>query len=593
MDQKRIRNFAIIAHVDHGKSTLADRLLELTGSAPLREMRAQYLDSLDLERERGITIKLKTVRMRYGDYVLNLIDTPGHVDFSYEVSRSLAAAEGAILVVDATQGIQAQTLSHVQRALDLGLKLIPVINKIDLPTAAVDKTATELETTFGFTAGEIIKVSAKTGDGVLKLLQAIVDQIPSPLGDGKNQLQALIFDSHYDEHKGVVVEVRVFAGSLTKDKLLAINSGRIFSPVSLGVSTPIEQEVKELMVGEVGFIASGLKDLSWLRVGDTITLAADPSSKPLPGYKKVKPVVFASLYPENGEDFEALKKALEKLKLTDSALTFQAESSEALGFGFRVGFLGLLHSEIVGERLTRDYSIPLIFSFPSVAYKVILGNGREEIITSPVSWPDPSAITTALEPRTNLSILVPNNYLGVTLDLCKKHRGEVEEIKYFSETRVLCFVNLPLNELIVNFFDELKSITSGYASLDYDLAGYKKADIVKLAILVHGEEVPSLSQLVVRQKAEEIGSRLVKRLKEVLPRQQFAVAIQAAVGGKILAREDLPAYRKDVLAKMSGGDQRRKDKLTDLQKRGKRKMARLGRLSIQPEVYREVLSLKG
>lgn len=585
-----IRNFAIIAHIDHGKSTLADRLLELTGTVSSRDMKAQFLDSLDLERERGITIKLKTVRLQYKGYTLNLIDTPGHVDFSYEVSRSLAACEGAILVVDATQGIQAQTLSHVQKAKDLGLKIIPVINKIDLPTADAPAAIAELQNTFGFDPAEVLQISAKTGQNVPELLQAIIERVPSPVDASTKPLQALIFDSYYDEHKGVMVEVRVFAGRLSRMRLQAMNSGKVFEPIALGVLAPAETPVTDLSAGEVGYVASGLKDLSWLRVGDTITVADQPASKPWPGYKKVQPVVFASIYPENGEDYENLKKALEKLRLIDSALTISAESSQALGFGFRVGFLGLLHSEIVGERLTRDYKIPLIFSLPSVAYQVVLAKGEEITVTSPAAWPDPSTITRALEPWTKLSILVPNSYLGVTLDLCKKHRGVVMDVKYFSVTRVLCAVDLPLSELIVSFFDELKSATSGFASLDYDLAGYRPADVVKLSILVHNEEVPSLSQLVVLNLAEEVGRRLTKKLKEVLPRQQFAVAIQAAVGSKVLAREDLPAFRKDVLAKLSGGDQRRKDKLTDIQKKGKKRLQAYGRIAIPPEVYRRVLA---
>lgn len=585
-----IRNFAIIAHIDHGKSTLADRLLELTGTVTSRDMRAQYLDSMDLERERGITIKLKTVRMKYQDYILNLIDTPGHVDFSYEVSRSLAACEGALLVVDATQGIQAQTLSHIQKAIDLGLTIIPVINKVDLPTAAVAETVAELVSTFGFAEAEMVKVSAKTGEGVAELLEAIVKRIPAPTGRADAPLKALIFDSFYDEHRGVVAEVRVFSGQLKKERLQAINASSYFDPLSIGVLTPVAVVTEKLSAGEVGFVASGLKDLSRLRVGDTITTYVAGSNEPLPGYKEVQPVVFMSFYPASGGDFEDLKKALEKLRLTDAALKYTAESSSALGFGFRVGFLGLLHSEIIKERLERDYGIKLIISLPSVSYEVELGNGQKLVVDSPNIFPDPSAISQIREPWTKLSILVPNNYLGVTLDLCKKHRGVVAEVSYFSATRVRASVDLPLSELIVNFFDELKSATSGFASLDYDLAGYRPADIVKLSILVHGEDVPSLAQLVVRSQAEGIGKKMVAKLKDILPRQQFAVAIQAAIGGKILAREDLPTYRKDVLAKMSGGDQRRKDKLTDLQKRGKKKMERLGRVSIPPEVYREVLS---
>jgi len=590
MDKTKIRNFAVIAHVDHGKSTLADRLLEMTGTVSLRNMRAQYLDSLDLERERGITIKLKAVRMSYQSHILNLIDTPGHVDFSYEVSRSLAACEGALLVVDSTQGIQAQTLAHIQKALDLNLKIIPVINKIDLDSSDVEATLLDLKNTFGIESASAILVSAKTGQGVQKLLDTIISEIPSPAGLVNSPLRALVFDSYYDEFKGVVAAVRIVDGVLKGgEKIKAVNSKTIFNPVELGVFLPGPSRVNKLATGEVGYIATGLKDLSLIRVGETLTSAVNGSEEPLPGYKEVKPMVFASLYPFDGENYEALKKALAKLRLNDAALSFIPEHSSALGFGFRAGFLGLLHSEITAERLTRDFGIPLIFSLPTVAYEVILTSGQTKLITSPSDWPDQSRILETKEPIAKLSIIVSINYLSVTLDLCKRHRGEILSVKEFSATRILATVDLPLSELIVNFFDELKSATAGFASLDYEVAAYRSAAIVKLSLLVHGEEVIPLARLVERSSVLSVAKNLVVKLKETLPRQQFPVAVQAAVGGQILAREDLPTFRKDVLAKMSGGDQRRKDKLLDLQKRGKKKMRLLGRINISADAYREVL----
>ncbi|MCX6783877.1 MAG: translation elongation factor 4 [candidate division WWE3 bacterium] len=590
MKQQQIRNFAIIAHVDHGKSTLADRLLNLTGTVSSRDMREQFLDSLDLERERGITIKLKSVRMTYQGYTLNLIDTPGHVDFSYEVSRSLAACEGAILVVDATQGIQAQTLAHVQKAQELGLTIIPVLNKIDLPTAYAEETKADLVSTFGFLDSDILAISAKTGAGVQELLTEIIKKIPAPTGLANEPLQALVFDSYYDEHQGVIAAIKVTAGQLSQTKMLAKHSGEAFDPIQIGVNSPKPTTVENLSTGEVGFVATGLKDLSAVRAGETLTTRDNPATQALPGYKEAKPVVFMSVYPNSGDDFLNLKKALEKLRLTDAALSFTPESSSALGFGYRVGFLGLLHSEIIGERLERDFGIALIYSLPSVAYEVTKTNGETEVINSPIDFPDPSILTEVREPWTMLSIIVPNQYLGPSLDLVKEHRGIIGEIKYFSASKVLVAAEMPLKELIIGFFDELKSVSSGFASLDYELGDYRAADVVKLNILVHNEVVPALSELIIRDQAEAEGRKILGRLKENLPRQQFAVSLQAAIGGHIIAREDLQTYRKDVLAKMSGGDQRRKDKLTDLQKRGKKKMRLIGKISIPADAYRKILA---
>lgn len=590
MKQLQIRNFAIIAHVDHGKSTLADRLLSLTGTVSSRDMREQFLDSLELERERGITIKLKSVRMTYQGYTLNLIDTPGHVDFSYEVSRSLAACEGAILVVDATQGIQAQTLAHVQKAQELGLTIIPVLNKIDLPTAYAEETKADLVSTFGFLENDILAISAKTGAGVQELLNEIIKKIPAPIGKSDEPLQALVFDSYYDEHQGVIAAVKVTAGQLGQAKMLALHSGETFDPIQIGVNSPKPTSIVTLSTGEVGFVATGLKDLSAVRAGETLTTKDNPATVALPGYKEAKPVVFMSVYPNSGDDFLNLKKALEKLRLTDAALSFTPESSSALGFGYRVGFLGLLHSEIIGERLERDFGIALIYSLPSVAYEVTKTNGETEVINSPVDFPDPSILTEVREPWTTLSIIVPNQYLGPSLDLVKAHRGIIGEIKYFSASKVLVAAEMPLKELIIGFFDELKSVSSGFASLDYELGDYRPADVVKLNILVHNEVVPALSELIIRDQAEAEGRKILSRLKENLPRQQFAVSLQAAIGGHIIAREDLQTYRKDVLAKMSGGDQRRKDKLTDIQKRGKKKMRLIGKISIPADAYRKILA---
>ena len=596
---KDIRNFCIIAHIDHGKSTLADRFLELTGTVDKRYLRSQTLDSMELEREKGITIKLKAVRMEYKlegtDYQLNLIDTPGHVDFSYEVSRSLAACEGAILVVDASQGIQAQTISNVYKAFDANLKVIPVLNKIDLPGINLEKISEDLVSTFGFAAKDILKVSAKTGEGVEFLLKSVIDKIPAPSGSGQAPLQALVFDTFYDEFLGVVAAVKIADGQIGPDfipnrkKVLYMATRAVSCPENIGVFVPQRKTINALKTGEVGFIATGLKDIHTVKVGDTITLAESPASEPLPGYKEVKPFVFVSIFPIENDKFPQLRDALDKLALSDSSLSYEPESSSALGFGFRCGFLGLLHADIIQERLEREYNLTLISTTPTVEYQVALTDGSTLWIKNPSDLPESTKIKEIREPWINMNIISPVDYVGGVITLCEQRRGVMKKMEYPAETRVLFVYELPLAELVYNFFDDLKTVSSGFASLDYGFSDYKPVNAVKMDILVHGEIIPPLSHIVLKEKAEEAGRTLISKLKEVIPRQQFKVSLQAAIGGKIVAREDIAAMRKNVLAKMSGGHRERKDKLLEIQKKGKQRMKRLGKVDVPQEAFRQVL----
>lgn len=595
MNQQNIRNFCIIAHIDHGKSTLADRFLEITKTVEKRLLKSQTLDSMELEREKGITIKLKAVRMRYThvgqDYQLNLIDTPGHVDFSYEVSRSLAACEGAILVVDVTQGIQAQTVSNVYKALEAGLTIIPVLNKVDITGGDLQAVVKDLVDTFGFKESEMLKVSAKTGEGVPELLMAIIERVPAPTGDAKALPRGLVFDTFYDEFLGVVAAVRVMDGifSVRSPNIRFVASKKSSTFQEIGVFIPKRQKAESLQAGEVGYIATGLKDIHIVHVGDTVTLEEATAVQPLLGYKEVKPFVFVSIYPIDNDKFPALRDALEKLSLSDSALSFEPESSTALGFGFRCGFLGLLHADIVQERLEREYNLELISTTPTVEYKVELTDGNAIGVKRPADLPEVTRIASILEPWILLTIVTPAGFVGNIITLCEERRGVLEKMEYPSESRVLFEYELPLSELVFNFFDDLKMISSGYASLDYEFLGFRKVDAVRLDILVHGDVVEPLSQIVIRSKAEGIGRNLIAKLKDILPRQQFKVSLQAAIGGKILAREDIPAMRKNVLAKMSGGHRERKDKLLDIQKKGKERMKRLGKVDIPQEAFRQVL----
>jgi len=599
MDQQRIRNFCIIAHIDHGKSTLADRLLELTGTIPPREMREQVLDSMELEREKGVTIKASAVRMIYKasdgqEYELNLIDTPGHVDFAYEVSRALAACEGAILVVDSVQGIQAQTVANLYMALDHDLEIIPVANKIDLARARPDEVARELEELIGIPAEETLKVSAKEGVGVEEVLEAIVERIPPPHGDPHGPLRALIFDSHYDPYKGVVAYVRVVDGEITLDRpLLLMANGVKFEPMEVGTFTPGLSPVEALSAGEVGYVATGLKDVRDCRVGDTITSAQEPAREPLPGYRPAKPMVFASFYPTEREGYSLLKDALEKLQLNDASLTYQPESSQALGLGFRCGFLGLFHMEIVQERLEREYGLDILATAPSVEYHVLTSRGEVVEVRSPADLPPPGEIEEIDEPWMDVRIWTPDEYIGSIMELVTRRRGEVGPIKYLDRQRVLLQFQMPLSELIVDFYDQLKSCTRGYASLDYAFAGYRPGDLVKMDILVNKEPVDALSLIVHRDKAYPVGKALVKKLKEVIPRQLFPVPIQAAIGKRVIARETVKALRKNVLAKCYGGDVTRKRKLLQRQKEGKKRLKRIGKVEVPQEAFLAVLKLEG
>lgn len=590
MDTSKIRNFSIIAHIDHGKSTLADRILEYTGEVDKRQMKEQLLDNMDIERERGITIKLNAVRLSYNGYMLNLIDTPGHVDFSYEVSRSLAACEGAVLVVDATQGIEAQTLANVYLALENNLEIIPVINKIDLPSADIPKVEKELYDTFGFTSEEIIKVSAKTGVGIPDLVNAIIDRIPSPK-EYNDKLKCLIFDSYFDSYKGVVILVRVVSGKITKKtKIKMLTTGAEYDVVSLGYHTPFEHEVEELKEGEVGFITASIKSLSSVSVGDTITDANDPTDKALPGYKPMKPMVYCGIYPIESNKYPALKEAIEKLKLNDASLTFEPETSSTLGFGFRMGFLGLLHLEIISERIEREFGIEIIATTPSVNYEINLTDGSTIFIDNPSMMPDKVKIKNIKEPYIFTNILVPTDYIGPIMELCQDKRGIYKSIDYLDTTRVNIHYELPLSEIVYDFFDRLKSSTKGYASFDYEVIGYKESDLVKMDILLNGEVVDALSLIVHKDFAYDRGRRMVDNLKNIIPRQMFEVPVQAVIGSKVIARSDIKAMRKDVLAKCYGGDITRKRKLLDKQKEGKKKMKTIGKVEIPSEAFLSILT---
>lgn len=587
----QIRNFCIISHIDHGKSTLADRLLELTKTVEKRKMREQVLDQMDIERERGITIKLQPVRMEYQGHILNLIDTPGHVDFTYEVSRSLAACEGAVLLVDAAQGIQAQTLSNYYLAKEQGLTIIPVVNKIDLPNAQPEKAVKDLARLVGVDKNEIIKISAKLGTNVEKVLEAIVEKIPAPEGDLEKPLRALIFDSLYDQHRGVIALVRIFDGRIMKEEEIELLGTKKTSKVlEVGVFKPELASREELSAGEVGYIVTGLKGVKDCRVGDTIT-AVEPYShkavEPLPGYKPIKPMVFASFFCAEGEDYPKLKEGLEKLSLNDAALNFEPESSTALGFGFRCGFLGVLHMEVVQERLEREYDLDLVITAPSVSYKIKQRLGIK-VIHSPAELPEPTEIEEIQEPWIKIEIFSPNQYLGPSMQLVEKSRGVYKTTEYFGE-RVALVYEMPLASLIRDFYDKLKSVSSGYASLNYQIIGYRPADLVKLDILVAGEKVEALSSIVPRDQTTREGRSLVKRLKEVIPRQLFEVALQAAIGGKIIARETISALKKDVTAKLYGGDRTRKDKLLAKQKKGKKRLKRIGKVDIPQEAFLAIL----
>ena len=590
MDTSKIRNFSIIAHIDHGKSTLADRILEYTGEVDKRQMKEQLLDNMDIERERGITIKLNAVRLSYNGYMLNLIDTPGHVDFSYEVSRSLAACEGAVLVVDATQGIEAQTLANVYLALENNLEIIPVINKIDLPSADIPKVEKELYDTFGFTSEEIIKVSAKTGVGIPDLVNAIIDRIPSPK-EYNDKLKCLIFDSYFDSYRGVVILVRIVSGKITKKtKIKMLTTGAEYDVVSLGYHTPFEHEVEELKEGEVGFITASIKSLSSVSVGDTITDANDPTDKALPGYKPMKPMVYCGIYPIESNKYPALKEAIEKLKLNDASLTFEPETSSTLGFGFRMGFLGLLHLEIISERIEREFGIEIIATTPSVNYEINLTDGSTIFIDNPSMMPDKVKIKNIKEPYIFTNILVPTDYIGPIMELCQDKRGIYKSIDYLDTTRVNIHYELPLSEIVYDFFDRLKSSTKGYASFDYEVIGYKESDLVKMDVLLNGEVVDALSLIVHKDFAYDRGRRMVDNLKNIIPRQMFEVPVQAVIGSKVIARSDIKAMRKDVLAKCYGGDITRKRKLLDKQKEGKKKMKTIGKVEIPSEAFLSILT---
>jgi len=597
MDPQHIRNFAIIAHIDHGKSTLADRLLELTGSLTAREMQAQVLDSMDLERERGITIKAHAVRMIYpardGEiYQLNLIDTPGHVDFSYEVSRSLAACEGALLVVDASQGVEAQTLANSYLAINHGLEIIPVINKIDLPSADIARTKEMIESAVGLDASDALLISAKTGEGVPDVLEAIVKRTHPPNGNSERRLQALLFDSWFDAYRGVIVLVRVFEGSMRKGQKIRLwSNGRVFDVETLGALTPKPVEVDELQAGEVGFLIANIKNVADTKIGDTIVDDANPAFEPLPGFEDIKPMVFAGIYTVDAHEHTQLREALEKLRLNDSSFFFEPESSVALGFGFRCGFLGLLHMEIIQERLEREFGLDLITTAPSVRYQITKTDGEVIEVDNPSRWPDPSEIDKIDEPVILATILTNEEYVGGILALVEEKRGKQKSFEYVTSNRVMLQYELPLNEIVLDFYDRLKSVSRGYASLDYHLAGAWESPMVKLDILVAGDPVDALSIIVHRDFAYERGKALVSKMRELIPRQMFEVPIQASIGAKIIARETVHAMRKNVLAKCYGGDISRKRKLLEKQKEGKKRMKRIGRVDIPQEAFLAVLKV--
>ena len=592
MDPDRIRNTSIIAHIDHGKSTLADRMLELTGAVEARQMREQFLDSMDLERERGITIKLQSVRLRWRDHVVNLIDTPGHVDFSYEVSRSLAACESVILVVDAAQGIEAQTLANCYMALENDLEIVAALNKIDLPAAEPDRYAAEIEQVLGLPADSILRISAKTGAGVAELLDAVIERTPPPSGSADAPLQGLIFDSHFDQYRGVVSSVRVMNGVLAAGaRLRFMQAGAAHDADEIGVRTPAAEPVDALGPGEAGYLIAGIKDVGQARSGETVTGDRRPAPAPLAGYREPKPMVFSGLYPIDGDELTQLREALEKLRLNDSGFTYEPESSGALGFGFRCGFLGLLHMEIVRERLEREFDLSLISTAPSVEYRVAVRGGGVEVVSNPSEMPPPAEIEQVAEPYLAASVIAPSHHTGVVMELCQSRRGDFGQMRYLSPERVELSYRLPLAEVVVDFFDQLKSRTQGYASLDYEPDGYAPADLVKVDVLLQGEPVDAFSMIVHRDKAYGYGRAMTAKLAELIPRQQFEVPIQAAIGGRIIARETVKAYRKDVTAKLYGGDVTRKRKLLEKQKAGKKRMKSIGRVDIPQEAFVSALTL--
>lgn len=590
MNQENIRNFCIIAHIDHGKSTLADRFLEVTGTIQKRDMKKQVLDTMELEQERGITIKLQPARMQYGGNILNLIDTPGHVDFSYEVSRSLSAVDGAILVVDASQGIEAQTLTTLTMAVDQGLTIIPVVNKIDLPHAEPEKVAKEIIDLLAIDEDEIIFASGKTGDGVDKILDAVVAKVPSPKGNPEGKTKALIFDSFFDSYRGVICYVRVFDGKITKnEKLKMMGTSTEGEALEIGYLTPDFNPKNDLICGAIGYIVTGLKDVSEARVGDTITLSSDPAEEPLPGYKKVTPFVFTGLFTTSGEDFQVLRDALGKLQLSDSALVYEPENSASLGFGFRCGFLGLLHMEIVKERLEREFDLNLIITTPSVSYEIEKTGGEVLFIKSPTDMPDRSEIKEIREPWLKLEVVTPKDYLGKVMDLTQKKRGVMKNISYLEENTALATFEAPLSSIVTDYYDDLKSVSSGYASLAYEMIGFRASDLIKLDILIAGEPADTLSMIIHRDEAHSQGQKIVSKLKELVPKQNFKITLQAAIGGKIVAREDISPFRKDVTAKLYGGDVTRKRKLLEKQKKGKQKMKQIGQVSIPSDVFVKLL----
>ena len=590
MRDAKIRNFSIIAHIDHGKSTLADRLLEITGAVSKREMKDQLLDSMDLERERGITIKLNAVKLDYNGYIINLIDTPGHVDFSYEVSRSLAACEGAVLVVDAAQGIEAQTLANLYLAMENDLVIIPVINKIDLPNANIPKVKKELMDVLGFKEDEIILCSAKTGEGVSSILDAVIERVKPPIINEDKKTRALIFDSHFDSYRGVILLVKVVDGKIKvgdKIKMMATNS--VFEVVELGVYTPNEVKYKELCSGEVGYIAASIKDISSVSVGDTVTVIGNEADLPLEGYKEMKPMVFSGIFPTESNKYEELKDALNKLKLNDAALRFEPETSEALGFGFRIGFLGLLHMDVIITRIEREFNIGIIATSPSVIYKVTLTDGSLIEVDSPNKMPDKVKIATIEEPYIFTNIIAPSEYVGAIMELCQNKRGIYKSIDYIDATRINVHYEIPLSEIVYDFYDKLKSTTKGYASFDYELCGYKPSNLVKMDILLNGEVVDALSVIVHKDFAYSKGRAIVTKLRELIPRQMFQIPIQASIGSKVIARENISAMRKNVLAKCYGGDVSRKRKLLEKQKEGKKRMKMVGAVEVPQEAFLAVL----
>ena len=593
IETSAIRNFSIISHVDHGKSTLSDRILEITGAVDARDMRAQYLDSMDIERERGITIKAQNVRVHFQNHILQLIDTPGHVDFGYEVSRSLAACEGAVLLVDASQGIQAQTLANCYLALENDLEIVAVLNKIDLPAADPERCATEIEQVLGLSASDILTISAKTGEGVAELLSAVIERVPPPTGDREAPLQGLIFDSSFDQYRGVVSSIRIMSGTLrANDRLRFMQANAVHDVEELGVRTPVPVPTTELGPGEVGYLIAGIKDVGEARSGETVTTATHGAAEPLDGYQDPLPMVFCGLYPIDGDDLPDVRDALEKLKLNDSSFTFEPESSRALGFGFRCGFLGLLHMEIITERLDREFNLAIIATAPSVVYKAYLTDGSEKTIDNPTELPEASRIDHIDEPMLAITILSPSEYTGAIMDLCQSRRAEMIKMDYLSPERVELSYDIPMAEVVLDFFDQLKSRTKGYASLDYERTGYREGNLVRVDILINGTPVDAFSTIVHRDSAEVYGRKMAERLKTLIPRQMFDVPIQAAIGGRVISRETVKAKRKDVLAKCYGGDITRKRKLLEKQKEGKKKMKNIGRVEVPQEAFISALRLE-